>query len=88
MKKKRFTPEQIARILKEFDAGKTVAEISRDHGVSQAAFYKWRERYAGMDARELKRLKELEDENARLKQMYAELALDLKVAKEIIEKKI
>jgi putative transposase len=88
MKKKRFTPEQIARILKEFDTGKTVAEISRDHGVSQAAFYKWRERYAGMDARELKRLKELEDENARLKQMYAELALDLKVAKEIIEKKI
>jgi putative transposase len=88
MKKKRFTPEQIANILKEFDNGKSAALISREHGVSQAAFYKWRERYGGMSASELKRLKELEEENRRLKHMYAELALDLKVAKEIIEKKL
>lgn len=88
MKKKRFTPEQIAKVLKEFENGKTAAELSREHGVSHAAFYKWRERYGGMSASELKRLKELEEENRRLKHMYAELALDLKVAKEIIEKKL
>ena len=83
MKKKRFTPHQIAALLKEFEAGKSAAEISREYGVSQAAFYKWRQRYGGMEARELKRLKSLEEENRRLKQMYAEQALDLKLAKEI-----
>jgi putative transposase len=74
--------------LKEFDNGKSASLISREHGVSQAAFYKWRERYGGMSASELRRLKELEEENRKLKHMYAELALDLKVAKEIIEKKL
>ena len=88
MKRKTFTPQQIAVILKEFEEGKSVAQISRDHGVSQAAFYKWRQRYGGMQASEMKRLKELEEENNRLKKMYAELALDLIVAKEIIEKKL
>lgn len=88
MKKKRFSHTQIVSILKEFEEGKSVAEISREHGVSHAAFYKWRERYKGMDASELKRLKELEEENRSLKHMYAELALDLKYAKEIIEKKL
>ncbi len=78
MKRKTFTPQQIAKLLQEFSDGKSVAEISREHGVSQAAFYKWRQRYNGMDATELKRLKA----------MYAELALDLRVAKEIIEKKL
>ena len=88
MKRKTFTTQQIAKILKEFEEGKSSAEISREHGVSQAAFYKWRQRYNGMDATELKRLKDLEEENRRLKAMYAELALDLKLAKEIIEKKL
>jgi putative transposase len=88
MKKNQFSPQQIAGILKEFESGKTAAEISRDHGISQAAFYKWRQRYGGMDASELKRLKELEEENRRLKHMYAELALDLKFAREVIEKKL
>ena len=88
MKRKTFTPAQIAKILQEFAEGKTAAELSREHGVSQAALYKWRQRYNGMDATELKRLKELEEENRRLKQMYAEVSLDLKLAKEIIEKKI
>lgn len=88
MKKSRFTPEQIAKILKEFDNGKSAAEISREHGVSHAAFYKWRERYGGMSSSELKRLKDLEEENFKLKHMYAELALDLKAAKFIIEKKL
>ena len=74
MKKKRFTPEQIANILKEFDNGKSVLEIVRDHG--------------GMNSDELKKMKSLEEENRRLKHMYAELALDLKLAKEIIEKKL
>lgn len=88
MKKKRFTPEQIAAILKDFDNGKSVEELTRHHGVSKAAFYKWRQRYAGMSSDELKKLKALEEENRRLKHMYAELALDLKLAKEIIEKKL
>lgn len=88
MKRKTFTPAQIAKILQEFADGKTAAEISREYGVSQAAFYKWRQRYNGMDATELKRLKELEEENRRLKQMYADVSLDLKLAKEIIEKKL
>ncbi len=73
MKKSKFSPQQIAKILKEFDNGKTAAEISREHGFSTAAFYKWRERYGGMSGKELKRLKQLKEENGRLKQMYASL---------------
>lgn len=88
MKKSRFKPEQIARILKEFDMGKTVEEITREYGISKAAFYKWRQRYGGMEASELKRLKALEEENAKLKRMYAELALDLEAARWVIEKKL
>ena len=88
MKRKKFTPTQIASILKEFELGKTAAEISREHRVSQAAFYKWRERYGGMEAKDLRKLKSLEEENRRLKRMYAELAMDHQLAKEIIEKKL
>ncbi len=88
MRKSKFSPTQIASILKEFEHGKSVSEITRDHGVSSAAFYKWRSKYAGMNSKELKRLKLLEDENRKLKQMYATLALDHQMAKEIIEKKL
>ncbi len=88
MRKSKFSPQQIAKILKEFDNGKSVEEISREHGVSTSAFYKWRSRYAGMSGKELKRIKELEAENHKLKQMYANLALDHQMAKEIIEKKL
>jgi len=88
MRKSKFSPTQIAKILKEFEQGKTADDISREHKVSKAAFYKWRERYAGMSGKELKRIKELEDENLKLKQMYATLALDHQMAKEIIEKKL
>lgn len=88
MRKSKFSPQQIASILKEFDSGKSVSEITREYGVSSAAFYKWRSRYAGMNVKELKRLKELEEENRKLKQMYATLALDHQMAKEIIEKKL
>jgi putative transposase len=88
MKKSQFSPTQIASILKEFDNGKTAEEINRDHGVSKASFYKWRQRYGGMEATELKGIKELEEENARLKKMYANLAMELDTAKYIIEKKL
>jgi putative transposase len=88
MKKSQFSPVQIAAILKEFDNGKSAEEINREHGVSRASLYKWRQRYGGMEATELKRIKELEDENARLKRMYANLAMELDTAKYIIEKKL
>ena len=88
MKKSQFSPTQIANILKEFDGGKSVEEIIREHGVSKASLYKWRQRYGGMEATELKRIKELEEENARLKKMYANLAMELDVAKYLIEKKL
>jgi len=88
MRKKRFSPEQISKILGEYDQGKSVDDIVRDHGVSRATFYKWRQRYGGMEADDLKRLKQLEEENRKLKQMYTELALDHALAKEIIEKKL
>lgn len=88
MKRSKFTPSKIASILKEFEGGKKVEEISREHGISRAAFYKWRQRYGGLDASELKRIKQLEEENAKLKRMYANLALDLEAAKWVIEKKL
>lgn len=88
MKKSKFSPNQIAAILKEFEQGKTVEELSREHGISRAAFYKWRQRYAGLEVSELRRIKQLEEENARLKRMYANLALDLEAAKWVIEKKL
>jgi len=61
MKKSKFTPTQLSHILKEFDLGKSVEEITREHGISRATFYKWRQRYGGMEASELKRVKELEE---------------------------
>jgi len=87
MKKSHFTATQIASILKEFDNGKTAEEINGEHGVSKASLYKWRQRYGGMEATELKRINDFEEENARLKRMYANLAMELDVAKYIIEKK-
>lgn len=88
MKKSTFSPDQISKILKEFELGKTVEELSRVHGVSRATFYKWRQRYGGLESSELKKLKSLEEENTKLKRMYANLALDLEAAKYIIEKKL
>jgi putative transposase len=88
MKKSTFSPAQIAGILKDFDNGKSADEITREYGVSRACLYKWRQRYGGMEASELKRIKELEEENARLKRMYANLAMELDVAKYLLEKKL
>ncbi len=69
MKSKRFKPEEISRILKSYDDGKSVKDILRDCGISKATFYKWKQKYQGMDAADLKRLKELERENQQLKRM-------------------
>jgi putative transposase len=87
MKKKRFTESQIFSILKEFDAGKNIQELSREHGISKATIYNWKAKYGGMEMNELKRVKELEEENRKLKQMYADLALDNKMLKDVLGKK-
>jgi len=88
MKRKRFTETQIVNILKEAEAGIPVEELSRRHGFSKSAFYKWKAKYSGMDASALKRLKELEEENRRLKQMYADLSLENQALKDIVQKKL
>ena len=88
MKKSKFTESQIVSILKEAEAGVSLEELSRQHGFSKASFYKWKAKYSGMDASALKRLKELEEENRRLKQMYANLSLEHQVLQEIVEKKL
>ena len=88
MKRSRFSESQIVTILKEAEGGVSLEELSRQHGFSKATFYKWKAKYSGMEVSTLKRLRELEEENRRLKQMYAELSLDHKVLKEIIEKKL
>lgn len=87
MKTSKFSETQIVSILKQQDAGVKVADICREHGISQATFYKWRSKYGGMDASMLRRVKELEAENARLKKMYAEVQLDAQILKEALSKK-
>ncbi len=87
MKKITFTEAQILGILKEQEQGLKVAEICRKHGISDATFYNWKNKYAGMTIDELKRLKELEYENARLKKMYANLSLENDALKDLISKK-
>ena len=88
MKRKRFSETQIVNILKEAEAGIAVEALSRKHGFSKSAFYKWKAKYSGMDASALKRLKELEEENRRLKQMYADLSLEHQALKDIVQKKL
>lgn len=87
MKKSRFTETQIVAALKEFDAGKSAADICRALGINKQTFYNWKNKYSGMEAQDLRRLKELEEENRRLKQMYAEVAMDNKVLKDVLSKK-
>jgi putative transposase len=87
MKQSRFTDSQILAILKQAEGGAPVPELCREHGISSATFYKWRAKYGGMDASLMTRLKELEDENRRLKKMYAEERLKAEIIKEALEKK-
>lgn len=87
MKKSKFTDSQILAILKEAEAGVKVPEVCRKHGISAATFYKWRAKFGGMDASLMKRMKELEDENRRLKKMYAEERLKAEVIQEALTKK-
>ena len=87
MKRKRFTEEQIIVILKEADSGVGVTELCRKHGMSNPTFYKWRAKYGGMDVPDARRLKQLEDENRRLKRLVADQALDIQMLKAVNSKK-
>lgn len=87
MKRSRFSEEQIIAILKEHEAGSKTADICRRHGISDATFYKWKAKYGGMEVSEAKRLKALEDENARLKKLLAEAMLDNAMLKDIVSRK-
>jgi putative transposase len=87
MRKSRFTESQIVEILKQGEAGVPVAEILRQYNISKATYFQWRSKYAGASVDELKRLKELEAENAKLKRMYAELALENAAIKDVLSRK-
>jgi putative transposase len=87
VKKSRFSEEQIISILRQHEAGLKVSELCRKHGISEATFYNWKSRYGGLDVSQLRRLKELEAENAKLKKMYAELSLTHEAFKDVVEKK-
>ncbi len=88
MKRSRFSETQIVAILKEADSGVTVQEVCRQHGISNATYYKWKSKYGGLDASDLKRLRELEAENNRLKRMSADLSLENEALKDLISKKL
>src|SRR5690606_9108921 len=87
MKKSRFTESQIFTILKEVDAGMKVEAVCRKHGISNATYYNWKAKYGGMDTSELKRMRELEEENAKLKKMFADVSLQNQAMKELVAKK-
>jgi len=88
MKKSKFTESKIIGILNEYEAGVKVGDICRKHGISQATFYNWKSKYGGMQASQLKKLKELEAENHKLKKMYADVSLQRDALKDAIEKKL
>ncbi len=88
MKKSRFTETQIVLILKEADAGMLVKDVCHKHGISEATYYHWKSKYGGMEASDLKRMKELEVELSQLKRMYADLALENRAMKDLIAKKL
>ena len=87
MKRARFTEEQIIGVLKEHEAGAKTADLARKHGVSEATLYNWKAKYGGLDASEAKRLKQLEDENAKLKKLLGEAMLDASALRELLSKK-
>ena len=87
MKRSKFTESQIIKALRENEAGRSVEEISRELCINKGTFYNWRKRYGGMEVNQLKELKELREENSKLKRMYANQALQLEMAKDVISKK-
>ena len=88
MRKSKFSETQIITILKAVEAGKSVRDVCREHEISDATYYKWKTKYGGMEAADIRRLRELEEENRRLKHMYAELSLEHRILKEVLEKKL
>ena len=88
MKRSKYSETQIVRILKEVEAGRLVKEVCRDYGISDATYYNWKSKYGGMEASDIKRLKELVEENRKLKQMYADLSLENHALKDVIGKKL
>ncbi len=86
--KKRFSDEQIINILREAEAGVSARELCRKHAISEASYYNWKAKYGGMEASDIKKIKDLEDENRRLKQMFANLSLEYRALKDVIEKKL
>ena len=88
MKRCRFTEEQIIGVLKEHQAGLSAAELCRKHGISDATFYNWRSKFGGMEVSEAKRLKQLEDENGRLRKLVADLSLDREMLQDVIRRKL
>lgn len=88
MKKTKFTETQISAALKEYEAGKRAEDLCHELSISRNTFYNWKKKYSGMDASMLRRYKQLEEENGRLKRMYADLSLDHRILKDVIEKKL
>lgn len=87
MKRKRYSEEQIISILKQHEAGRTMVDLAREHGIAENTLYRWKSKFGGMEVSEAKRLRELESENARLKRLLAEAELDKAAMKEVIEGK-
>ncbi len=88
MRKARFTEHQIITVLKSVETGRTVKDVCREAGISEASYYNWKAKYGGMEASDIKKMKDLEDENRRLKQMFADLSLECRALKDVIEKKL
>ena len=88
MKRTRFSETQIVKILKEAESGRQVKDICREYGISDATYYNWKSKYGGMEASDIKRLRELEEENRKLKQMFADLSLENTALKDILSKKL
>jgi putative transposase len=88
MRKARFKETEIVRVLKEVEGGRQVKEVCREYGISDATYYNWKTKYGGMEIADIRKLKELADENRRLKQMYADLSLNHEALKDIVEKKL